>query len=407
MTITVLIPVYDAAPFVADTVRSALAQTHRDLVVRIAVEPGGADAPHEPEASLAALAEFRGDPRVTIAANPERRGWTANINALIGSVETPLYAILPHDDLWHPQYLETLNAILADDPAAGVAYGDIRTYAARRSWRSGLPIARDTDTLGRIFAFFLEGPRGMPWRGLTRTAMREATGGFPARDEVGISAENEYALSLVAAAPVRHYPAVLFAKRMRAGPRKSASQTRTVQPLHVRRAGLQPTWDSMDRLVREAADRDGLAGDARAVLEALVLARRLDRTLTILKTPLSADELGPLVAARDAMLALCRDGAAPPQRFAGDVRRVAAACAVALAHQARVAGDEAAETRHAADAHALAPADREAAVCLARTLIRDERRLEAIAVLEEARRHTLYTRPVDRLLAGLVPALPA
>ena len=226
MSVTVVIPVYDAAGFVADTVRSALAQTHADLLVRIAVEPGGPGAPHEPAASLAALAEFRSDPRVRIDVNAQRFGWTGNITRMLAAVETPFFAILPHDDRWHPRYLETLLALLAADPAAGVAYCDIRQYGERRSWRARLPIRRDADRLGQIFDFFLEGPAGMPWRGVTRTATLALTGGFPDWEDLGMAAETEYALRLVAAARVLHHDAVLFAKRGHTGERQSASQER-------------------------------------------------------------------------------------------------------------------------------------------------------------------------------------
>lgn len=404
MTITVLIPAYDAAPFLADTVRSVLAQTFGDILVRIAVEPGEADAPHEPAATLEALRPFRADPRVEIVVNPQRRGWTGNINALIASVTTPLFAILPHDDLWHPRYLEVLEGMLREDADAGLAYCDMRSYAGRRSWRTGLPIRRSGAPIDQVFEFFAEGPRGMPWRGLTRTAVAKATGGFPDADAVGISAEAEYALRLVAAAPVLHIPDVLYVKRMHAGNRRSAAQVRLDADLATRRAGFAASWDAMAAVVVEAAERAALTPDDRAVLDALVLARRLARRLTILGEPLAEADHAAIAAARERPAAIA--AALGSTRFGQmSVARAMSSLHVTLCEDARLRGDAAAETKNAEDANAWMPSSPDALVCRARVLVAAGRPLEAIAVLEEARRLTPYNRQVDRLLHGLVAPL--
>lgn len=405
MSVSVLIPVYDAAPFVAETVRSALAQTHGALRVLVAVEPGGPEAPHEPAASLAALAPFAADPRLTVTVNPQRLGWTGNINGLLRSVETPFFAILPHDDLWHPRYLETLLGELAAVPDASCAYCDIRMVRPRRAWRVGLKIRRETDRAGQLFDFFMEGPRGMPWRGLTRTATLAATGGFRDADGLGIIAETEYACRLVAAGPVLHHRAVLFVKRAQAGERTTASQDRNRASIDARRAGFATHWTSMRAMAMGELAAQGTGEGDRSLFEALILARGFERRHSVVGDWLSAGERAALeeAAATAVRLGTCSNeggGAAP--RFGADAGRVAAQAHAVLASHCGAAGEVEAEARHAEAAVALAPQDPRACLAAGRALARQGRTLEAVEVLERGREQNADPRQLERLLDGLL-----
>lgn len=404
MSVTVLIPVYDAAPFVAETVRAALAQTHRDLRLLIAVEPGGADALHEPHASLAALAEFETDPRVTLGANPARLGWTGNINRMLAAVETPYFAILPHDDLWHPRYVETLLALLEGCPDAGAAYSDIRSFGARRTWRRSHPIRRDADRIGQVLDFFLAGPTGMPWRGLIRTATLSLTGGFPDWDDLGMMAETEFALRLVAAARVLHHEGVLFAKRHHAGARKSASQDRMAAELAERRAGFAGHWLKMGEVVERTVAASLGDADTR-LLDALMLARRGTGHLVILKEGLAASEIAALEWAAGEARELASEGESERQapRFGREAGRIAAIAHVTISSHHRLVGELAAERDHAATAYRIAPDDPDAGFAHGRVLVRQGRILEAIEVLDRALDNSANPRHIERLLAGLIP----
>ena len=61
---------------------------------------------------------FAADPRFRIVAQPRRLGWVGNCNWLIGRVETPFFALLPHDDLLHERYVERLLGELRSRPRA-------------------------------------------------------------------------------------------------------------------------------------------------------------------------------------------------------------------------------------------------------------------------------------------------
>ena len=119
--VTVCVPVYNGARFVAATLASALAQTFGGVRVLVSIEPCD-------DASLEICRSFERDPRVRIIAQQERRGWVGNTNELIRRAETDHYCILPQDDLIDPRYLEVLHDRLVRYPAAVCAYTDLRTF---------------------------------------------------------------------------------------------------------------------------------------------------------------------------------------------------------------------------------------------------------------------------------------
>ena len=405
MTVSVLVPVFDAANFVAETAASILAQTHTDLRIVFAVEPGGADRPHEPEASLAALAPFRADGRVEIRTNPVRLGWTGNIDALLAAVDTPYFAILPHDDLWHLRYVETLLGELEAAPDASVAYTDLRLLAGRQTFRRALPIRRDTDSIGQLFDFFLEGPLAMPWRGLTRTASLARTGGFPSEEGIGRYAETEYALRLIAAGRVVHHPAALFVKRMPAGPSKSASGARNAAAPALRREGLGATWENM-RAIADGMLSAAAATDARRQLfGTLFLARRAAQTHGVLGEAVADVDRTRIEAALQAVLAMpeCRSAAEGASAESTLAARIAAQCHAVLGADARLREDCSEAERHAAAAMALAPTDPGVLVSYGRVLTHLGRTLEAVEVLDRALRTSPNPRPIAQLLAAAIP----
>ena len=122
-SVTVCVPVYNGAPFVADTIASILSQRFTDFVVRISVDAGDDD-------SEAICRRFLGDRRVAVVAQPVRLGWVANVNGLLARVETPRLCLVPHDDQLHRDYLSRLSAMLDRDPDAACAYADLGVMGA-------------------------------------------------------------------------------------------------------------------------------------------------------------------------------------------------------------------------------------------------------------------------------------
>ena len=249
MTVTVCIPAYRAGRFLAETLNSVVNQTYSDLRVEIGVDPADADGTGAPEDTLAALTPFLSDPRFRVRRNPTRLGWDGNIRALLERVETPYYAILPHDDIWDPRYLEILLSILGQKALASVAYGDLFMFGVADPWRHAVQLPGAGSVREQLLAFMLQGAEAMPWRGVTRSALLPSIGGFPTDGHRGFAVECEYALALILAGPAVHLPRTLYYKRIHPPSVLSASRARVV--LEPNRIGLEQAWrNHVDRMWR-------------------------------------------------------------------------------------------------------------------------------------------------------------
>jgi GT2 family glycosyltransferase len=267
VTISVLVPAFRAGRFLAQTLRSAIAQTHGDIRIHVHIDPADADGSGAPEDSVQAVEPFRSDPRLRVRCNPQRLGWDANIRGLLQVVDTPYYAILPHDDLWEPDYLQTLLAELASSPEASVAYCDLLTFDDVEPWRKGVRLPRGASLRAQLLAFLLEGAEAMPWRGVTRSDLLQRIGGFPVDGHRGFAVECEYALSLLLAGTAIHVPRTMYHKRLFPRGASSASRQRIVEaaPGELCRAWVRHA-SRMEELLRDGLRRKHAASDSSDVL---------------------------------------------------------------------------------------------------------------------------------------------
>ena len=105
--ISVGVPVWQGAGFVAETLDCVLSQ--RDVAVEVFISIDGAD--HESER---ACRPFASNPRVRIAVQPQRLGWGENCAAALAGAAAagaPYVCLQPHDDLVDSEYLRTLAEV--------------------------------------------------------------------------------------------------------------------------------------------------------------------------------------------------------------------------------------------------------------------------------------------------------
>ena len=119
MKVTVVIPTYNRSHVVDRAVRSALAQTHRDVEI-IVVDDGSTD-------DTAARVRTFTDPRVRYVARPHR-GVSATRNAGVALATTELVAFLDSDDVWRPDKLERECAFLARHPEVDAVFSDLEKH---------------------------------------------------------------------------------------------------------------------------------------------------------------------------------------------------------------------------------------------------------------------------------------
>jgi glycosyltransferase involved in cell wall biosynthesis len=107
-TVSVVIPCYNAAPFIRETVESALAQTFPPLEVLV-IDDGSTDDSAVIAGSI--------DPRVRVISQPNQ-GESVARNRGIGEARGDWIALLDADDLWKPEKLERQLAVAGRDVVA-------------------------------------------------------------------------------------------------------------------------------------------------------------------------------------------------------------------------------------------------------------------------------------------------
>ena len=126
MSISVLIPVYNAAKTIEATLDSVLRQTVPPDEIILLLD-GCTDESED------RIGRFRD--HITVA-RQENRGVAFTRNRLAGMAKGELVAYLDNDDLWHPKYLETQQALLRSHPGALVSFcGHVDVAGPGFVWR--------------------------------------------------------------------------------------------------------------------------------------------------------------------------------------------------------------------------------------------------------------------------------
>ena len=202
--VTVCVPAYRSAGFIGHTLASILQQTMSDFQVLIALEPEGAAE------TIAVARDFLVDDRFSYSVNDRTLGYADNVRRALQRVETPYFAVLPHDDLWHPRYLEALLGRLVARPDASCVFADMYLFGNVSGFRR-MPLV-DGSLAERLLSFFLEGAEGQPWRGVTRRALVHGQP-FPDSPFDGFAVECEWSLQLLLRGPVLRVAEPLYLKR--------------------------------------------------------------------------------------------------------------------------------------------------------------------------------------------------
>lgn len=117
-TVSVIIPAYNSERYVADAVRSVLAQSYRPHEI-IVVDDGSTDG------TARALQPFAGAVRYL---SQENRGEPAARNTGMRAATGEYVAFLDADDLWLPEKLALQMAYFAAHPSCAFVYSDMSTF---------------------------------------------------------------------------------------------------------------------------------------------------------------------------------------------------------------------------------------------------------------------------------------
>lgn len=121
--VTVLMPTYNGARFLEEQIESILGQDYKRLRLTV-VDDGSQDRSYDLAKEIAAR-----DSRVTVSRNPQNVGLIATIGRLLGSVETPYFALADQDDIWDGKKLSrSLRALRSANTS--LVYSDVRVCNA-------------------------------------------------------------------------------------------------------------------------------------------------------------------------------------------------------------------------------------------------------------------------------------
>jgi len=196
LRITVVTPAFNAAPFIADAIRSVLAQTHGDLRL-VVVDDGSTDA-------TAAVVTGFADPRLTLIWQCNA-GVAAARNRGMAAADGEALLFLDADDWLEPTALATLAATLHAAPEAVAAVGPYARVDAEgrlTQRRNRRPRPAPPDVLARLVVQnqFANGGHVL----IRRTAARRAGTFLPG---VVYGEDWEYFVRLALLGPFSYVPA--------------------------------------------------------------------------------------------------------------------------------------------------------------------------------------------------------
>lgn len=165
-SVSIIIPLYNAADVIAQTIESALAQTWTDREI-IVVDDGSTDGSDEIVAAFGSSVRYH---------RTENRGVASARNRGIALAAGRYIALLDHDDLWAPTKLERQLAVMDRRPEVGLVITDVAHLD-----QAGRPMGiigagyNPSETFARLF---VRGYVPTPSAALIRRSVLETVGGF-------------------------------------------------------------------------------------------------------------------------------------------------------------------------------------------------------------------------------------
>ncbi|WP_298422860.1 glycosyltransferase family A protein [uncultured Kordia sp.] len=133
---SVIIPLYNKAMYIQETIESVLQQHFSDYEI-IVVNDASTDD------SLQIVSTIS-DPRISIIDNPKNLGLSATRNVGISKAKGNIIALLDADDMWLPNFLDTIKNLHDSFPEAaiyGTDYSEIYTTHKAIESKKNIPIS--------------------------------------------------------------------------------------------------------------------------------------------------------------------------------------------------------------------------------------------------------------------------
>lgn len=134
-TVSVCMPVYRSARYIAEAIGSVLAQSYTDFEL-IVIDDASPDSTHEIASSIR-------DPRLRVYRNEQNLGPEGNWNRVLAMARGRYIKVLPGDDTLYPECLERQVAVLEDEGNGDIVLAycarDVIDGAGRKIMRAKFP----------------------------------------------------------------------------------------------------------------------------------------------------------------------------------------------------------------------------------------------------------------------------
>lgn len=222
--VSVVIPTYNRARLICETLDSVLAQTYRDFEI-IVVDDGSTDGTQEVVSRYGPSLRYL---------RQENAGPAAARNAGIRASGGEYVAFLDSDDLWLPRKLEEEMAVLASEPSCAWAYCDVEMFDGQNGrviGRYGKLVHRPRQ--GWVPRWLLLGDFVASPTPVVRRTVFEQVGYFDESDVLRHREDWDMWLRIAARYPVRYLPQVLARYRRHSGSSRQGESPLKVHKSHV------------------------------------------------------------------------------------------------------------------------------------------------------------------------------
>lgn len=206
---SVVIICYNQEAYIADAVRSVLAQTAIDHITQIVLVDDGSN-----DGSFAIMQQLAADHARIIALTQENSGGcAAPRNAGISQCTGRYVAFLDGDDLWLPNKVEEELATIAKYPEAGLLFADFVEFDSETTDKRMVRVnSYDVHQDDMLEKFFVYGGPIPPSGAVVRRDVFETVGVFD--PDVKFNEDSEFWLRVAAEFPIQHIPQALMEKRV-------------------------------------------------------------------------------------------------------------------------------------------------------------------------------------------------
>lgn len=211
--VSALVPAYNSAEFITNTLQSLAEQTWPDLEVII-----GDDC--STDETLEVVRRFAAEhPNVTVLARQQNLGWIGNSNDLMSRATGELMFFAFHDDVIATDYVEKMVRALSTDPTAILAFSDLELVHVHGSRQLVTYPALDGVRNPVMRGLAMAHRQGNWWaaiHGVFRRTAFDRTGGLAPHEAGEKSADWPWMLALALMGPFVRVPEVLCFKTYKA-----------------------------------------------------------------------------------------------------------------------------------------------------------------------------------------------